>query len=77
MIAPTHSAKVRIRLNVGDTSYDVASLMDGRCILRGQVPQPISTESCTARLTIDVDGVSETRDVMLPHGISSRDVVFF
>ncbi len=77
MIAPSHSAKVKISLNIGDASYMVASLMDGRCILRDEVNQHVVNESSQARLTIDIDGVSETHEVVLPHGISSKIVTFF
>jgi len=78
MIRPTkhseHSSDVRITLRVGDRSFDVGQVVDGRCYVRN----PSDVPPGLAELTISVDDREDTKQVTLLHGIraDSREVHF-
>jgi hypothetical protein len=70
----THSAKVRLRLQVNGDDLEVAQVGDGLCVLRDPRPHPPGD----AQLIITIDGHTETHPVFLCHGIAadSREVTF-
>lgn len=68
-----HSAIVRPSLRIGPHTLHVSQMGPDFIILR----EPFSSPPCQAIATVEVDGISDTFPVDLPHGISSysRQVV--
>ena len=65
----SHSASVRMTLQIGEDSLDVTQATPDRIFLR----QPVDLPPCEGVLDIEIDGQKTSKMVRLPHGANESD----